>query len=137
MTRSRKVLGKITFVGAGPGDPGLLAGRARDALTSADLVVADASVASAIVALAGADVRDPEATPAETAKLLGAEARNGLSVVRLVAGDPFAERGRDQGSDAPSGARPSRSPSSPAWRPVSAQRPTPVSRTDRCAPRPT
>ncbi|MCU1659075.1 MAG: hypothetical protein JWO57_3731, partial [Pseudonocardiales bacterium] len=25
MTRARKVLGRVTFVGAGPGDPGLLA----------------------------------------------------------------------------------------------------------------
>jgi uroporphyrinogen III methyltransferase/synthase len=90
MTRSRKVLGKITFVGAGPGDPELLTSRAREALATAELVVADATVAPAVVALAAGDVRDPEATPAETAKLLGAEARNGLSVVRLVAGDPFA-----------------------------------------------
>jgi uroporphyrinogen III methyltransferase/synthase len=91
MTRARKVLGRITFVGAGPGDPGLLAKHASDALESADLVVADPSVAPAIVALAHGDVRGPEVSPADTAKLLGAEARNGLNVVRLIAGDPFAD----------------------------------------------
>ena len=93
MTRARKALGRITFVGAGPGDPGLLAAHAVDALAAADLVVADASVPPAVLALANGEVRAPEATPADTAKLLGAEARNGLSVVRLVAGDPFADDG--------------------------------------------
>jgi uroporphyrinogen III methyltransferase/synthase len=91
MTRARKVLGRITFVGAGPGDPGLLARHASDALESADLVVADNSVTPAIVALARGEVRGPESTPADTAKLLGNEARNGLNVVRLIAGDPFAD----------------------------------------------
>ncbi|HZZ96851.1 MAG TPA: uroporphyrinogen-III synthase [Jatrophihabitantaceae bacterium] len=91
MTRARKVLGRITFVGAGPGDPGLLAAHASEAIRHADLVVADTAVPAAILALAGGQVRAAEATPAETAKLLGAEARNGLSVVRLVAGDPFAD----------------------------------------------
>jgi uroporphyrinogen III methyltransferase / synthase len=90
-TRARKVLGRITFVGAGPGDPGLLTGTAADALTHADLVVADPGVDAAILALASGEVRAPEPTPADTAKLLGAEARNGHAVVRLVAGDPFAD----------------------------------------------
>jgi uroporphyrinogen III methyltransferase/synthase len=91
-TRARKILGRITFVGAGPGDPGLLASHAQDALTAADLVVADTAVAPAVLGLAeGAEVRVPESTPAETAKVLGAEARAGREVVRLVAGDPFAD----------------------------------------------
>ncbi|HEV7192773.1 MAG TPA: uroporphyrinogen-III synthase [Jatrophihabitantaceae bacterium] len=91
MTRVRKNLGRVTFVGAGPGDPGLLAVAAADALRRADLVVADADVPAAIVALSTATVRQPEATPADTAKLLLAEARNGHGVVRLIAGDPFAD----------------------------------------------
>ncbi|HEY7008840.1 MAG TPA: uroporphyrinogen-III synthase [Jatrophihabitantaceae bacterium] len=91
MTRARKVVGRITFVGAGPGDPGLLVENATEALRSADLVVADAAVPSALLTLARGEVRPPEATPAETAKALGSEARNGLHVVRLVAGDPFAD----------------------------------------------
>jgi uroporphyrinogen III methyltransferase/synthase len=91
MNRARKPLGRITFVGAGPGDPGLLAAHAAEAIRTADLVVSDAAVAPAIVALATGEVRHSEATPAETAKVLGAEARNGHVVVRLVSGDPFAD----------------------------------------------
>ena len=92
-TRARKpsrVLGRITFVGAGPGDPGLLTAQAAEALAHAELVVADAGVAEAILALTAGEVRRPETSPAETAKVLGAEARNGRTVVRLVTGDPFA-----------------------------------------------
>jgi len=88
---NRKPLGRVSFVGAGPGDPGLLAVHARDALTSADIVVADGGVGPAILELAIGDVRAPESTPAETAKLLLADARSGRNVVRLVLGDVFAD----------------------------------------------
>ena len=91
MTRARKVIGRVTFVGAGPGDPGLLAVHAVEALRRADLVVVDAKVPASITALATAEVRRAEATPADTAKLMLAEARAGLSVVRLIAGDPLAD----------------------------------------------
>jgi uroporphyrinogen III methyltransferase / synthase len=93
MTRARKVLGSVTFVGAGPGDPGLLAVHAVDALQRADVVVTDPGVSTAITALTSAEVRAAEALPAETAKAMLAEARNGLAVVRLVAGDPMADDG--------------------------------------------
>jgi uroporphyrinogen III methyltransferase/synthase len=93
MTRARKILGRITFVGAGPGDPGLLATHACEALSAADVVIADPAIAAAVLALATVEVREPESTPAETAKVLGAEARNGHNVVRLIAGDPFADEG--------------------------------------------
>ena len=91
MTRVRKVLGRVTFVGAGPGDPGLLAVHAVEALHRAEIVFAGAGVPAAITALTAAEVRPVDAVPAETAKLLLAEARNGRAVVRLVAGDPFAD----------------------------------------------
>ncbi len=91
MTRARKVIGRVTFVGAGPGDPGLLAVHAVDALRRADLIVVDAKVPASITALATAEVRRAEATPAETAKVILAEARGGASVVRLIAGDPLAD----------------------------------------------
>ncbi|MGI8762223.1 MAG: uroporphyrinogen-III synthase [Jatrophihabitantaceae bacterium] len=95
MTRARKAttraLGRVTFVGAGPGDPGLLAVHAVDALRRADVVFADAYVAPVITALASTPARAVDASPAETAKLLLAEARSGLAVVRLVAGDPLAD----------------------------------------------
>jgi uroporphyrinogen III methyltransferase/synthase len=89
MNRARKI-GQITFVGAGPGDPGLLAVRAVEALRSADVVVADDGCASDILSLAGGQVRTVEGTPAEVGKALLADARSGCKVVRLVCGDPFA-----------------------------------------------
>ena len=91
MNRARKSPGRVTFVGAGPGDPGLLAVNAVEALRGADVVFADASIPAAITALAGVEVRPLELTPAETAKVLLAEAKAGLSVARLVAGDPFTD----------------------------------------------
>ncbi len=90
MTRVRKAVGRVIFIGAGPGDPGLLAVRAVDTLRQAEIVVADASVSPAVLALARGEVRPAEATPVETARLLLAEARTGLTVARLVAGDVFA-----------------------------------------------
>ncbi|MGN6606441.1 MAG: SAM-dependent methyltransferase, partial [Jatrophihabitans sp.] len=48
MTRARKTVGRITFLGAGPGDPELLTTRAVAALGSADVVVADPGVPQAI-----------------------------------------------------------------------------------------
>ncbi|SHH18986.1 uroporphyrinogen III methyltransferase / synthase [Jatrophihabitans endophyticus] len=91
MTRARKTVGRITFVGAGPGDPGLLTTRAADAVRAADLVVVDAAVAPGVVALASGEVRPAETVAAETAKVTLTEARNGRHVVRLVAGDPFVD----------------------------------------------
>ena len=89
----------VTFIGTGSGDPGLLAVRAQHALTAAQVVVADADVASAVIdgALEGAErVRVSEdgrgvprsAVPA----LLRAHAAAGRRVVRLVPGDGAAFR---------------------------------------------
>jgi uroporphyrinogen III methyltransferase/synthase len=91
MTRVRKIVGRITFVGSGPGDPGLLTTHANSAIRDAAIVVADAAVPAAVTALATGEVRAVGATPAETAKAMLTEARNGHPVVRLVAGDPFAD----------------------------------------------
>jgi uroporphyrinogen III methyltransferase/synthase len=38
MTRPRKPVGRITFVGSGPGDPGLLTRNADEALRRAELI---------------------------------------------------------------------------------------------------
>ena len=91
MTRVRKIAGRITFVGSGPGDPGLLTTHATESIRAAEIVVADAAVPAEITALAPGELRPAEATPAETAKAMLAEARGGHSVVRIVAGDPFAD----------------------------------------------
>jgi uroporphyrinogen III methyltransferase/synthase len=117
--------GHITFVGSGPGDPGLLTARAASVLANAALVFTDPDVPEAVLALigkdlppvsgpapagpvaangeastdgdpaapavitAGPDVRPALGEPAEVAKTLTAEARSGVDVVRLVAGDPL------------------------------------------------
>jgi uroporphyrinogen III methyltransferase/synthase len=91
MTRVRKIVGRITFVGSGPGDPGLLTAAAIEAVATADVVVADSGVPAAVTALATGEVRPAESTPADTAKAVLAEARNGLIVVRLICGDPFTD----------------------------------------------
>jgi len=123
-TRGRKPKpGHIAYVGAGPGDPGLLTTRAATVLANAALVFADADVPAPVLALIGKDLppvsgpapaaaergtatgdTGPAATavitggpeirvvsgdPAEVARTLIAEARSGVDVVRLVAGDPL------------------------------------------------
>jgi uroporphyrinogen III methyltransferase/synthase len=91
MTRARKTLGRIAFVGSGPGDTGLLTVRGRHLLQQASLVVTDPDVPAEIVDLAadGAEVRPAVGGPAEVAEDLANEARTGRPVVRLVAGDPL------------------------------------------------
>src|SRR5215218_4761167 len=65
MTRTRATsgtTGRVVFVGAGPGDPGMLTARATAALAQAALVLVETAVAAA---------------------------KTGSVVVRLVAGDPY------------------------------------------------
>lgn len=88
MTRARRTGGRITFVGAGPGDPGLLTVRSVDALAAAALVVTDPDVPGEVVQLAPeADVQPAVGDPADVAKVLVTAAKSGQAVVRLVAGD--------------------------------------------------
>jgi len=119
--------GRITFVGSGPGDPGLLTTRARTVLANAALVFVDPDVPEAVLALVGSelpppsgplpaeaaepkdasaadapaeaaeaaipggpDIRPALGDPSEVAKTLATEARTGVDVVRLVAGDPLS-----------------------------------------------
>lgn len=112
--------GHITFVGAGPGDPGLLTTRARAVLANATCVFTDPDVPQAVLDLvgvdlppvagpvpsadatpgddqaaaptvaAGPDIRPALGEPAEVARVLVAEAKSGVDVVRLVAGDPLS-----------------------------------------------
>jgi uroporphyrinogen III methyltransferase / synthase len=88
MTRPRKPVGRITFVGAGPGDPGLLTRNADEALRRAEIILADADVPSAILSISEAEIQ-PAAADADVAKTLVTEAKNGKQVIRLVAGDPL------------------------------------------------
>ena len=58
--------GRITFVGSGPGDPGLLTTRARTVLANAALVFTDPDVPEAVLALAGCELPPPSGPePAE------------------------------------------------------------------------
>ncbi|MGH3677879.1 MAG: SAM-dependent methyltransferase, partial [Mycobacterium sp.] len=60
MTRGRKQKpGRITFVGSGPGDPGLLTTRARTVLANAALVFTDPDVPEAVLALVGSELPPP------------------------------------------------------------------------------
>jgi uroporphyrinogen III methyltransferase / synthase len=91
-TRTKKPAGAVALVGAGAGDPGLLAVRAAELLRSADLVVVDARVAPGVVALArdGAEVVTT-ASHDPVGPMLVAAAKDGRDVVRLVPGDPFVD----------------------------------------------
>ena len=96
----------VTLVGAGPGDPALLTGAAREALERADVVVYDRPSLDEVVALApaGAERRCVGLAPGQRA-LPQAEgnaqlvelARRHDAVVRLKSGDPFvASRGGEE-----------------------------------------
>ena len=83
--------GWVAFVGAGPGDDGLMTLRGARLLGAAGLVVAEAEVADRVGHLLAADatVAEPAADAAGTAKALVQAAKAGQFVVRLVAGDPL------------------------------------------------
>jgi uroporphyrinogen III methyltransferase/synthase len=95
MTRTRKSVGRVSFVGAGPGDPGLLTRRAHEAIVAADHVVFDTGVPEALMTAIRANAHpETEFSPAEgasgdVAKVLLSAARSGLRAVHLVGGDPF------------------------------------------------
>ena len=82
--------GLVAFVGAGPGDDGLLTVRAADLLAHADLVVAGPELADQVERLvpAGTARADTDAL-AQEPKLLIKAAKAGQLVVRLLPGDPL------------------------------------------------
>ena len=82
--------GRITFVGSGPGDPGLLTTRAATVLANAALVFTDPDVPEPVLALIGKDLppvsgpapAGPVATEAEGA----AEGETGRAVPTVISG---------------------------------------------------
>lgn len=91
--------GHVTFLGAGPGDPGLLTLRAVEALARADVLVADPQVIEVVRVHVRAGVDIPHLTSVDdtSATSVGADdapdlvmraARSGKRVVRAVIGDP-------------------------------------------------
>ncbi|MBA3773123.1 MAG: uroporphyrinogen-III C-methyltransferase [Ramlibacter sp.] len=90
--------GKVTLVGAGPGDPELLTVKAVKAIQAATVLLVDDLVSPEIVALAVPTARvvhvgkrgGCKSTPqAFIEKLMVMAAREGEDVVRLKGGDPF------------------------------------------------
>jgi uroporphyrin-III C-methyltransferase len=90
--------GKVTLVGAGPGDPELLTLKALKAIQAATVLLVDDLVSDEIVAHASPSARivhvgkrgGCKSTPqAFIEKLMVMAAREGETVVRLKGGDPF------------------------------------------------
>ncbi|NEX60873.1 uroporphyrinogen-III C-methyltransferase [Noviherbaspirillum galbum] len=90
--------GKVTLVGAGPGDPDLLTVKAVKAIAQADVLLVDDLVNPDILQHASPQARTIhvgkrggcQSTPQEfIERLMIAEARAGHRVVRLKGGDPF------------------------------------------------
>ena len=90
--------GRVSLVGAGPGDPELLTLRAARALREADVIVYDKLVDPSVLEYARRDARrifagkrkgDHTMPQSEINALLLVEAKAGRHVVRLKGGDPF------------------------------------------------
>ncbi|MFE9398338.1 uroporphyrinogen-III synthase [Streptomyces flavidovirens] len=95
------VSGHVTFLGAGPGDPGLLTLRAVEALASADVLIAEPHVLDVVRSHVRAGVSTPQLTVVDDAStaagipairdavnLVMEAARGGRRVVRAISGDP-------------------------------------------------
>jgi uroporphyrinogen III methyltransferase / synthase len=91
------VIGTVSLVGAGPGDPGLLTLRGQEALARADVVIYDRLANPRLLDHAPAAERiDVGKRPGDRTwrqpqinALLIERARAGQSVCRLKGGDPF------------------------------------------------
>ena len=90
--------GKVTLVGAGPGDPGLLTRKGLEALQKAEVVVYDRLVSPAILAMmpeaaeqinVGKQAARHPVPQDQINQILLDKALEGKNVVRLKGGDPF------------------------------------------------
>ena len=83
--------GRVSFVGAGCGDPRLLTLRSAELLSEADLVLYDADVHPDVLAFAPEDAErelvEPSVSPAAVAARMAREAKAGKHVVRVAWGD--------------------------------------------------
>jgi uroporphyrin-III C-methyltransferase/precorrin-2 dehydrogenase/sirohydrochlorin ferrochelatase len=90
--------GSVVLVGGGPGDPGLITVRGRQALSQADVVVADHLAPQALLASLPPEVEVIDASKLPRGRFMAQEQINrllvehalaGRRVVRLKGGDPF------------------------------------------------
>jgi uroporphyrinogen III methyltransferase/synthase len=90
--------GRVAFVGAGPGDPGLVTARARELIAAADVILYDRLIGAAALAGARQDAElryvgkeggGPSVPQAQIEDTMIELARGGALVVRLKGGDPF------------------------------------------------
>ncbi|MGH8824228.1 MAG: uroporphyrinogen-III synthase [Jiangellaceae bacterium] len=97
-TRKRPTVGSVAFVGAGPGDPGLLTLRAVEVLAEADVAVVDDARHRDLLMHAPDGIEvvecgvDEDGLPLSASvrgRLVLAAAKGGRRVVRLLDGDPF------------------------------------------------
>jgi uroporphyrin-III C-methyltransferase / precorrin-2 dehydrogenase / sirohydrochlorin ferrochelatase len=90
--------GTVVLVGGGPGDPGLITVRGRQALSQADVIVADHLAPQALLSSLPSDVKVIDASKLPRGRSMAQEQINtllvqralaGKRVVRLKGGDPF------------------------------------------------
>ncbi len=93
--KTEKPMGRVSFVGAGPGDARLLTVRAAELLEAADVVIIESPEQAALVTTdaeiidGGTNADGVSLTHAARAKLVVKHAKTGANVVRLMTGDPF------------------------------------------------
>lgn len=108
-TESDKCWGKVYLVGAGPGDPGLFTLKGKGLLECADVVIYDALVSTAILAMINPQAEKIHAgkrrgrhslVQDEITQLLILKAQTAAVIVRLKGGDPFVfGRGGEEMAD--------------------------------------
>jgi uroporphyrin-III C-methyltransferase len=90
--------GRVSLVGGGPGDPGLITVRGQEAVTQADVVIVDHLAPQSLVASLQPEVEVIDASKLPRARSMAQEQINALliqhalagrRVVRLKGGDPF------------------------------------------------
>jgi uroporphyrinogen III methyltransferase / synthase len=101
-TKPKPKPGTVTFVGGGPGDPGLLTLRATEVLAEADVVALPRPLLDAVLVHCreGVDIIDTAEMDSPAGKLVVAAARAGKTVARVFCGDPTMLCGFAEEADA-------------------------------------
>jgi len=89
--RTKKKFATVSFIGGGPGDPGLLTVKAAEILADADVVVAPGELHARLLGLCREDAEFVDAAksePVDRAKAMVVAAKDGRRVARIFSGDP-------------------------------------------------